>query len=292
MKILLLKRRKEGQASVIGTIMAIMIMLSFLSLLTTQYVPITMTEYEAQHMNQVLSEFYNLRQNIDNLIISEQTSMGMFSTVTLGTSNVPVFSAPTTSRLSFIAPNITYGESTVSFETWEFGTVTERGAGSLELYAANRYFVPQTVFYENAAVIISQHEGEVVKAVPHFNVEDVGGRLHLSVSMVQLIGIPISITGAEAIGIQTLLHATDTWQYNVSEAVTYTISTRNVNAWGDIFNSALKDVDSDLWNLTLEDPVNKYSAGEDGYGTVTLVLGNVESVVLTTSTLSVKIGFD
>ena len=279
-----LKKDREGQASVVGTIMAIMIMLAFLSLITTQYVPISMTQYEAQHMNDVVSDFSNLRQNIDNLMIMEQTSMGMFSAMSMGTNHVPVFTAPTSSRLTFtpwhMSANITFDSSTDGV----IETVTESGSGSVDLFSANRYYVPQSVIYENAAIIIRQENIQSVRANPHFDID--GDRL--LVSLVTLIGPPSSYTGTETVGIQTFLHATDTWEYqNVSGDVRYTKITRNTDAWHGFFNNSMAGV-------TLEEvspPANPFStSAEDGYGRVVVSISGINSVVLTTSTVRVTMG--
>ena len=58
----------EGVASTVGTIMALMVFLAFLSMFTSQYVPVWMEENEASHMNVVYSQFANLKQSVAVLI--------------------------------------------------------------------------------------------------------------------------------------------------------------------------------------------------------------------------------
>ncbi len=59
-----LKRRlngsEQGVATTVGTIMALLIFLSILSLITQQYVPVWMEDNEAYHMDEVKGQFADL----------------------------------------------------------------------------------------------------------------------------------------------------------------------------------------------------------------------------------------
>src|SRR5437867_8242758 len=52
---------EKGVASTVGTIMALLVFLTFLSLIVNQYVPVWMKDSEASHMNGALGQFGGLK---------------------------------------------------------------------------------------------------------------------------------------------------------------------------------------------------------------------------------------
>src|SRR4030067_2868702 len=55
----------EGVASTVGTIMALLVFLTFLSLITNQYVPVWMKDSEAGHMGEALGQIGEFKSDID-----------------------------------------------------------------------------------------------------------------------------------------------------------------------------------------------------------------------------------
>src|SRR5207244_7048693 len=65
---------EEGVASTVGTIMALLVFLTFLSLIVNQYVPVWMKDSEASHMNGSLGQFGGIKGAIDLQILSAQAA--------------------------------------------------------------------------------------------------------------------------------------------------------------------------------------------------------------------------
>ena len=109
----------EGVASTVGTIMALMVFLAFLSMFTSQYVPVWMEENEASHMNVVYSQFANLKQSVDIQIqaglILGSSQVQVFSPMKLGANGIPMFAAPTPGYLS-IHRTTSYDNVSFSFD--------------------------------------------------------------------------------------------------------------------------------------------------------------------------------
>ncbi|HYM39678.1 MAG TPA: hypothetical protein VEY12_05985, partial [Thermoplasmata archaeon] len=51
-----LRRDERGVASTVGTIMALLVFLTFLSLIVNQYVPVWMKDSEAAHMDSAVGQ--------------------------------------------------------------------------------------------------------------------------------------------------------------------------------------------------------------------------------------------
>src|SRR6266511_1857147 len=99
-----LRSDERGVASTVGTIMALLVFLTFLSLITNQYVPVWMKDSEAGHMGEALGQIGKFKSDIDLQMLAAQTAnlvgrhyipVTTFSSVKLGVDGVPIFASPT-----------------------------------------------------------------------------------------------------------------------------------------------------------------------------------------------------
>jgi len=219
-----MRRHEDGVASTVGTLMALLVFLTFLSLITNQYVPVYMKDAESSHTNSALGQFSAMKGAIDLQALAAQSAGSEYvpvtaaTAVTLGLDGVPIFAVPTVGRLR---SDPDAGPFTVVFDYFirspsggDFQTrVREQSNGSIVLSVFNRYYVPQTVVYENGAVIRSQQDGQVVRAPPTFLVSKVNGTLQLHFDLVSLYGRG-EITGTGTEVVNTRLFATDHQTYD------------------------------------------------------------------------------
>lgn len=251
-------RKEEGVASVVGTIMALMVFLAFISLFTTQYVPVWMTDNEANHMATVLNQFGSIKQSIDTLIATENRDISMYNTVTLGSGGVPVFASETLGELSLrllTRPpgkfrycagdfNITTCNSGMT-PTWTLPNANT--TGSLRLYAPNRYYVEQKIAFENGAIIIWQPDGVFVKSWPHFRAWKTPagstGCINVSFTLINFYSYEeTSIAGITTEGVHTLLlHSEKTFNSwgKTPKNLTVRLNSDYFEGWFDYFNRTL-----------------------------------------------------
>jgi len=99
-----IRRDEEGVASTVGTIMALLVFLTFLSLIVNQYVPVWMKDSEASHMNGALGQFGGIKGSIDLQVLAAQAAqiagahyipVTASSAVSIGVDGVPIFAAST-----------------------------------------------------------------------------------------------------------------------------------------------------------------------------------------------------
>ncbi len=269
----------EGVASTVGTIMALMVFLSFLSLMTNSYVPVWMEDNESNHVNTVENQFGTLKWSVDNQILGAQitghSDVVMYTPITLSAAGVPVFASPTAGALQIIpesgsvsAMALTFNYSTGS-TTY---TVTENSGGSVALYMPNRYFVQQTIIYENGAIIVNQSDGEVIRASPDFKLETYQGNLRMILTQVSIQGTNQSVAGFGTRGINTNLIYCDFQEYeNVTTDVTLTITTPYGQAWEKFMTAYLSQNAPGLYTLT--------SSSSNGVYTVTATIQSVSTVI-------------
>jgi|SRR5213596_604928 len=87
-----LRSDDRGVASTVGTIMALLVFLTFLSVIVNQYVPIWMTDSEASHMNTVLGQFGGFKGEVDIQMLAAQAAQDA------GTFSIPVTTSTAVSR--------------------------------------------------------------------------------------------------------------------------------------------------------------------------------------------------
>lgn len=246
-----LRGDEDGVASTVGTIMALLVFLTFLSLIVNQYVPVWMKDSEASHMNNALGQFGGLKGAIDLQTLAAQAAQNAgthyipvtaSSAVGLGVDGVPIFAASTIGTLQSF-PDA--GSFTVQFKYLIQGVrtpVAEQSNGSIELNVANRYYVPQRVAYENGAVIRYQGDGQVIRAQPTFAVVRSNNSLDVSFGLVSLYGSG-SVTGTSTEVVNTQVFAFDRQDYSnfPSDGIIYVnhTSSRYGLAWYRFLNQTL-----------------------------------------------------
>lgn len=240
----------EGVASTLGTTMALLVFLTFLSLIVNQYVPAWMKESEAAHTNTVVGQFGSLKGGIDLQILAAHSAQNARLTyipvtattaVTLGVDGVPIFATSTPATMTAFPAA---GPFTVEFLYSIQGQstrVTEVSNGSIDIDIQNRYFPPQRIAYENGAVIRYQPEGQVIRAAPIFSVRKVNNALDFSFGLVSLYGGgTVSGTNTEVINSQ--LFAMDPQSYTnfpASSIIYINQTSRYGLAWYQFLNETL-----------------------------------------------------
>lgn len=259
-----LKESEEGVASVVGTIMALMVFLAFLSLFINQWVPVMMNDNEASHMAMVINQFGNLKQQVDNLIVNWPNSEGvnMYNAVTMNSAGVPLFAAETPGELSLRVTKKTgqfgYNVGEISLKTVggraADPTVNQSSSGCIRFFSSNRHYVPQSIIYENGALIVSQQEGSSIKGFPDFTVQKIGSAVSIKMVLVKVMGVDTNVgsylAGAspvEGINTKMLFVTKDPTTGGVNnyagnyKNVSFNMTTDNYKGWFSFINSTLSN---------------------------------------------------
>lgn len=243
-----LNRDEEGVASTVGTIMALLVFLTFLSLIVNQYVPVWMKDSESAHMNGVLGQFGNLKGAIDLQVLGAQIAhdagthhipITTASPISLGVDGVPIFAAPSMGELA-LDPDAGPWSVVFFYDIRGVATrVDEVSTGAIALSVANRYFIPQRIIYENGAVIRWQSDGQVVRAPPVFEAVPLNNTLDLSFQLVSLFGKD-SIAGTSTEVVNTKVFGLDRQDYTQLRSTIWINHTSSYGiAWYHFFNNTL-----------------------------------------------------
>lgn len=258
---------ERGVAATVGTIMALLVFLSLMSMITQQYIPVWMEDKEAYHMDEVMSQFAQLKGSIDNLVMNDFTEYPLYSYVRLGSEGVPMFASKT--------PGILHLSQEIegmklSFNTTD-GPVTQRATGRLSLEVLNRYFEPQTVIYEHGAIILEQSERAVIRGRPPISIDKFGDTYSIRLNMIDIDGSDHSIGGTGAVGITTELYSSSRRNIigDISN-VTISLSTRNPDAWIRWFISEtdLEEGDISAPEIIEDGPLHRIVINLDNVGEI------------------------
>jgi hypothetical protein len=292
-----LKKDREGIASTIGTMMALLVFLTFITLFTNTYIPIWMKENEKTHMDDVLNQFGDLKGKVDSLVVNAQVTgkqtMPMYQSMTLGSKGIPVFATATAGYL-YLKPtgsndsgvqemfNFTIqGSNPVYFNK----NGDDFGGGCVEFYGPNRYYVQQWYTFENGALMIYQEDGMAIRALPSlsFTNSDVG-LYNVQFDQVDLIGTNTSVSGQGSAGVIIDLVYHDSQTYDLCQAenddtdngqLNLVFTTRYNSTWIDFLNETA--IDAGLTYGTDYDLTVRQT--QDGYRPVyeiTLTVFNVD----------------
>jgi hypothetical protein len=235
--------------------MGLMVFLAFISMFILYWVPIMMEDNEENHMRNAIGQFNKLKETVDEQISSDNRNETKDTTIDLGSDGVPLFERESQGQLSLRIDseffNYTFEDSGED--------IYENSSGSVDLRAHNRFYVRQTLIYENGAVIIAQSKGQIVNNEPEFRAEKEGDNVRLSATLISMFhDTDDSIAGTRPEKVSTRLWYTDRWTYtNIStnnSVVTFRATSRYASAWNDFYDNTLENaglVNGQDYNITL-----------------------------------------
>ena len=268
-----IRRDEYGVASVIGTIMALLIFLTFMSMFVNTYIPIWMKENERLHMNEVQNQMGEVKGKIDNLIVNAQvtgTSMvNTYEPLTMGADGIPLFASATAGAVILKPSGTTTTGIHAIFNSTANGAIVkvdETGGGKLEFYAPNRYYVGQWLAYENGALIVKQDAGEAMKATPSLEITKSGGLFNIVFTQIDISGTNSTMAGTGVAGVNINLIYLDTEKY--VEPVGQNTTVLKINT---------------VYNVAFMDFLNKTAKAADPFSNAptTARVGNVYTVTVT-----------
>ncbi len=221
-----LARGRRGVVAVVGTLLSLLVFFALFGIFITQYVPLWMTDNESQFTSQAAGSFAQFKQGVDlQYTLDGPPTFGTSFTISSG--GVPLFAQPTEGTLVFLpstCPNGFYTSSTASspaalgqpvtpsycvFEnlTLSNGPPAQGvptgiffsqhvASGVLEMSLPNRYYTPQTFYFEDDAVIQSQGGSQQLMLLPPpLNVTSAGGNTSVAASFLALYGNASTVIG-------------------------------------------------------------------------------------------------
>ena len=236
-----LSRSNEGVVGIVVAVLLIGLLVSVVSLIQYKYVPEWMEEKEAEHMDDVLTQFSQLKFAIDTQSASNQTNTPIATSITLGSKELPyLMSMRSYGRLEIISDACTITIDNVT------GNITGPiRLGIIKYTSANAYYIPeekQSYVYEAGAIITNQTKGSSISIKPSFKLVKIpNNKITFSVVNISGVGDKISIGGYDTVPIQTEFFINTSNSFpTITDARNLTIETSYPIAWSVFLNSSLK----------------------------------------------------
>ena len=304
----------EGVAATIGTIMTLLVFMTFLGMFTNQVLPIMMSDNESSHMSTAIGQLTTLKSTIDISISNYANSLiapsSIFVPVTLSSPGIPVFAASTAGILTLTPHqidrrpmfNVTFiyqSQAAGSPVTYTLDSSNDGGVGgSLELNCPNRYYVEEKLIYENGGVVLNQTDGEFIIAGPQFMVKNIGTgatrSLVVMATQISLLGENKTIGGEGSKGVNANLQFAESKEYEnkAGTNLTFTIVSQHGIAWANWFDRMLNGsanlTKGHGYNITTE--LEKMPDRLQDYYRVTVTIQNVKVFDYTRANVNMDIG--
>ena len=201
--------------AVIGTLLALLVFFALFGIFVVEFVPLWMTDNEAQFTNYAATSFAQFKGGIDTqYALGGPPALG--TTFTLTSNGVPLFAQGTQGVLNFVPQTCTngfyvrgttgaspsnYGQPvSPSFCVFENQSISagpggsrpfflSAASGTLQMFLPNRYYTSETFYFEDDGVIQMQEPGyQVLAFPPPFNVTRIASNTTVTSSFLQLYG--------------------------------------------------------------------------------------------------------
>jgi len=233
------KKSEDGVVGIVVAILLIGLLVSVVSLLQLAYVPKWMEQIEAEHMDEVSSQFANLKFAIDTQSANEQKNTPIATSITLGSRELPFLVSSRAFGLIEILSetctiNITYVNQTGNMNTSSYPL------GIIKYSSVNAYFLDQSYIYETGALITSQSDGNMISIKPSFSISTNATGVNIAFNMVNISGVggKISNSGYGSSAILTEFSESD--NTTIHDVQYINITTSYPNAWNLFLNWSLK----------------------------------------------------
>ena len=230
-----------GVVGIVVAVLLIGLLVSVVSLIQYKYVPEWMEEKEAEHMDDVLTQFSQLKFAIDTQSASNQTNTPIATSITLGSKELPyLMSMRSYGRLEIISDTCN-----ITIDDVAGGRTGPIRLGIIKYTSANAYYIPeekQSYVYEAGSIITSQTKGSSISIKPSFKLVKIpDNKIIFSVVNISGIGNKISIGGYDTVPIQTefFINTSNTFA-KIVEAEYININTSYPIAWSVFLNSSLR----------------------------------------------------
>jgi hypothetical protein len=251
------RRREEGVASSLGTMLAILVLLAIVTMITTSWAPQWTKGKESEHMRVVESQFSSLKALMDQVALAGTMNTVVSTPITLGSGGVPLFSGDASGTISLLSSRSNgYNTLTVADASGKYERVAY---GSIVYSSDNTEFLNQRFLYECGAIIITQDDGELVTTGPGLIIQNVSGNIQVSMTLMSIYSDGSSYSGGGTVGVQCRLvnqKITSAKSWPGRTTLYINVTSTAYKAWFNYFTKFMRDsgVGAGDRELTMDSP--------------------------------------
>jgi hypothetical protein len=232
--------------AVVGTLLSLLVFLSLFGTFLTFYLPLWMSDDEADFTAGVATSLAELQSNMQ--LQAQTGNPPILSTpFTMSSDSVPLLSVPTTGTLAFLprtpGANVTLSIPNFLTANTPYKQTFGGSLGTMLISLPNRYYSATNFQLEDGAVIQSEGDtNQLIAFPPIFQLQKIGASLDLTLMLTQIYGNATRLTSPGTIQVYSeLLGDTQTLKNNNTAAVAQlylNMSTHYPCAWSTFFTQA------------------------------------------------------
>lgn len=206
---------EEGVASAVGTIFAILIFVSLLSIFVSTYVPATMMADEEQYSSSIMNSMVQLASAINQMALNPKPGEVSLIPFDLESGYVPIFSSPTFGYIN-ISSNSPNQEGYLILKINSTPNEIFTAGGAIMAFTDNRYFTDEAWSYEVSSLFYfnpnikdqgnSSLISNFIRISPNTN-----GMDNVSIFLVNIVGGPNTISTSSPVAISVSLLTEQTY---------------------------------------------------------------------------------
>ncbi|KAA0008190.1 MAG: hypothetical protein FE042_02600 [Thermoplasmata archaeon] len=227
---------RYGVVGIVEAVLLIGLFAIVLATLQIAYIPELMKSREAEHMDEVMNQFFQLKMAVDLHAVS-RSNFSITVPLTLGSRELPYF--VTTRAIG----SVSIIENAFKISIQNATGYTNLSLGIIKYEAKNAYYVPQTYVFENEAIILSQDDGtDSLLSPPTINVNRAGNLINMNLLVINITGYANRTSES---GVDTTYIRTNYSSYssiNISDVSNLTIFTSHPEPWFRFLNYTMDDV--------------------------------------------------
>jgi len=257
-----IRRDARGQSAAVGTILAIMVILTLLTVVTTRWIPVWVEGREADHAAIIDAQFAELKKTLDQQALIATPGAGVGNPITLGQPGVPVFAPGSSGTINNGAFGAGLVQNKLTFQN-ETQLFNQTAYGGIKYSTLNTRFIQQAHLFEFGGVIINQTDGQLMKSGPSFTFDNSSGATQLRLTLISLAGDGTTFSGDDTITIRTsLLFAPIVTEVNFTTPTVFwlNITSESAGSWSVFLNKTISSrLPAGQFQITLNAALNLLS---------------------------------
>lgn len=266
----------KGVTNVVSLIMITAIIVSFMGMVFTTYLPAWGKDIEVQTLNDTMDSFMDMKSGMDTLSVGGDQGTSITTKMTLGSNGGPMFG------FGRMTGSLKLDNEGGQMSVYDAANTYAQTRGILSYGSSNVYIEDQDIILEGGAIFRDQAASSVVKGSPNILVDrdTATSDIRLYVLMQNLQGTEIGFSGTGSYMVKTSLLTAEFSEYTLGDVdITIDIETEHDDLWQDIFDDMMTEQ-----NI----PSTDYSTSYAG-GIFSFTLESVDEMSVRTSFFKIEV---
>lgn len=238
-----IQRDDRAVAAVIGTLLSLLVFMTLFGLFLTQFLPLWMTDNEAEFADTVAVQLGQVKQCMDLLALYGTPGGSCSTPIVMQSGGIPIFASPTQGTLNFeeihgLTTNVSFNQTALGVPQPHGNFYQNFSPAQIVMSLPNRYYIPVTYAISDGALFQDQGSSQQTMLYqPSITVSSNGATSSLSMILYGMYGTTTSLTTTASNEVYVSLFGSSTFTGSAT-ALNMTFFTYYPCAWQSFFAQA------------------------------------------------------